>query len=79
MSPRKKIKHLGSVDPEYLAKQKKSLRRCFRKTVLFNSSELAMIDEYCSRFNVSSRSALVRKATMEHIMRELDTNSPTLF
>ena len=75
---RKKKKYSG-IDPEYLNKQKASLRRTHRKTILFNEKELAAIDEYCRRFKVSSRSALIRQATMERIMQTLDETHPTLF
>ena len=75
---RKKRKFSG-VGPEYLQKQKTSLVRKYRKTVFFNSRELAAIDEYCTRFKVSSRSALIRQAVMEHILKSLDENHPSLF
>jgi len=69
----------AGVDPAYLAKQKASLRRCFRKCVNFNSHEIAMIDEYCARFGAKSRSALIRQATMDLVMKELEQSQPTLF
>ena len=75
---RKKNKSAG-IDPEYLRKQQASLVRIHRKTVLFNDREMAAIDEYCRRFKVSSRSALIRQAVMERIMQTLDETHPTLF
>lgn len=69
----------SSVDPSYLDRQKDSLKRKYRKTTLFNEQELAAIDEYCRRFKVSSRSALVREALMEHVLKGLEENHPTLF
>lgn len=75
----RKKRKLSGVDPEYLKKQQQSLRRSHRKTVLFNDKELEVIDEYCRRFKVSSRSALIRQATMERVMQMLDENHPTLF
>lgn len=69
----------SSVDPSYLDRQKDSLRRKYRKTTLFNEQELAAIDEYCRRFKVSSRSALVREALMERVLKGLEENHPTLF
>ena len=44
-----------------------------------NPKEIAAIDEYCTRFKVSSRSALIRQAVMEHILKSLDENHPSLF
>lgn len=69
----------SSVDPSYLDRQKDSLKRKYRKTTLFNELELAAIDEYCRRFKVSSRSALVREALMERVLKGLEENHPTLF
>lgn len=69
----------SSVDPSYLDRQKDSLKRKYRKTMLFNEQELAAIDEYCRRFKVSSRSALVREALMERVLKGLEENHPTLF
>lgn len=75
----RKKKKFSGIDPEYLKKQEASLRRTHRKTILFNEKELAAIDEYCHRFKVSSRSALIRQATMERVMQTLDETHPTLF
>ena len=69
----------SSVDPSYLDRQTDSLKRKYRKTTLFNEQELAAIDEYCRRFKVSSRSALVREALMERVLKGLEENHPTLF
>ena len=75
----RRSKKFAGVDPQYLAKQKESLRRRNRKTVLFNDQELAAIDEYCHRFKVKSRSAMIRQATMERILSSLSEEHPTLF
>ncbi|MBQ9311186.1 MAG: hypothetical protein IJ222_10065 [Bacteroidales bacterium] len=69
----------SGVDPRYLDKERASLVRKHRKSVFFNKRELAAIDEYCKLFGVRSRSALIRQATMEHVLKELDENHPTLF
>jgi len=76
MARRKKI---PGVDPEYLEKQKQMLLRKNRHVLYFNDSELAAIDEYCSRFGVKSRSSLMREAIMQKILSELEENHPTLF
>ena len=47
---KKRSKKFANVDPAYLDKQRASLRRIHRKTVLFNAQELAAIDTYCKRF-----------------------------
>ena len=45
MAKRKKTnRKFSGVDPAYLDKQRASLRRIHRKSVLFNAQELAAID-----------------------------------
>jgi len=78
MGKRNKNKIQG-VDPAYFDKQRESMRRVHRKAVLFNDNELSAIDEYCRRFKVRSRSALIRQAVMERVLRGLEENHPTLF
>ena len=68
-----------NVDPDYLERQKASLKRVCRMTVLFNSKEMSAIDEYCRRFKINSRSTVIRQAAMERILSGLDENHPTLF
>ena len=75
----KKSKKYVGVDPLYLDRQRESLKRNHRKSVLFNSHEIAAIDEYCKRFNVSSRSALIRKTVMEQVLSGLEESHPKLF
>ena len=72
-------KNKAGIDPRYLDKERAALKRTIRKSVFFNKKELAVLNEYCKRFGVRSRSALIRQATMEHILKELDENHPTLF
>lgn len=68
-----------AVDPAYLAKQRISLLRRHRVPVLFNDQEMAALNEYCTRFGISARSAMIRQAVMERILKELDDSHPTLF
>ena len=75
----KKKAQAAPVDPAYLAKQRASLLRRRRVAVLFNEREMAAIDEYCSRFKISAKSAMIRQAVMERILKDLDENHPTLF
>jgi len=67
------------VDPRYQDKERAALKRSYRKAVFFNKKEIEAIEAYCKKFGVRSRSALIRKATIEHVLRELDANHPTLF
>lgn len=77
MAPRRK--KISGVDPLYLNKQKEMLLRRNRHVLLFNDSEMAAIEEYCTRFGVRSRSALFREAIMSKVLSELEENHPTLF
>ena len=72
-------KSIPGVDPAYLEKQKALLLRKNRHVLYFNDSELAAIEEYCSRFGVHSRSSLMREAIMEKVLSALEENHPTLF
>ena len=76
---KKKKNKTCNVDPGYLEKQKASLRRVYRKSVLFNEKEKAAIEEYCRLFKISSKSALIRQSVMERVLSALDDNHPTLF
>ena len=75
----KKSKKIQGVDPLYLEKQRESLLRKYRKSILFNAKELEAIDEYCRRYKLSSRSALIRQATMARVLEGLEESHPTLF
>lgn len=79
MAKRSKRRRYAGVDPSYLDRQRASLKRIYRKSVLFNEQELAAIDGYCRKFKISSRSALIRKAVMERVLSDLEENHPTLF
>lgn len=80
MASKKSKKKAGPViSPDFLEKQRDSLRRTHRQVVYFNEKEMAAITEYCRHFKVSARSVLYRKAIMERILEGLDENHPTLF
>ena len=68
-----------AVDPEYLKKQKASLLRRHRQVIYLNDNEMAVIEEYCRRFNVHTKASLYRTAIISRLLQELDENHPTLF
>ena len=78
MAKKKKISS-GTVDPEYLKKQKASLVRRHRQVIYLNDSEMAAISQYCDKFRVGVKTVLFREAIMEKVLKELDDNHPTLF
>ena len=75
----RKAKPISGVDPEYLEKQKAMLRRHNRYMLYFNDSEMAAIEEYCSRFKVHAKATLFREAILSKVLSELEENHPTLF
>ena len=76
---KRKTKKSPAVSPDFLDRQRASLRRTHRQVIYLNEKELAAIDEYCRQFKISAKSALYRQAIMERILAGLDQNHPTLF
>ena len=76
---KRRNKKVQGVDPAYFEKQRESMLRVHRKSVLFNDKEMEAINEYCRRYKVSSRSALIRQAVMERVLRGLEEDHPRLF
>lgn len=72
-------KNKAGIDVRYQEKQKAALKRNIRKSVFLNKHELNAINLYRKKFGVRSLSALIRQATMEHVLTQLDENHPTLF
>ena len=76
---KRKTNKTPAVSPDFLDKQRASLRRTHRQVIYLNEKELAAIDEYCRQFKISAKYALYRQAIMERILAGLDQNHPTLF
>ncbi len=76
---RKKKNGSGAVDPAFYEKQRQALLRRHRQVIYLNDMERRAIDEFCSRFNTRSRSALLRESIMERILSALEESHPTLF
>ena len=72
-------KNIPGVDPAYLEKQRLQLLRKNRYVLLFNDSEMAAIDEYCSRFKVHAKASFFREVIMSKILTDLEESHPTLF
>lgn len=53
--------------------------RKYRKTILLNERELSMINQYCAKYKIKSKSAFIRNAVIAHIMEQMDENYPKLF
>lgn len=72
-------KNIPGVDPAYLEKQRLQLLRKNRYVLLFNDSEMAAIDEYCSRFKIHAKASFFREVIISKILTDLEENHPTLF
>lgn len=79
MAKKKNRKTSKRPDQDYLARQRRALKRSHRQVIYLNDAEKAAVEEYCSRFGVKAYSTLFRQATMLFILSQLDENPPTLF
>ena len=79
MSRIKKTSKKVSAKSAYIVRHRDELRRKHRQVIYFNDPEMAAIEEYCSRFQVRHRSALLRDAIMSRILEVLDQNPSSLF
>ncbi|MBR6346766.1 MAG: hypothetical protein IKR69_05190 [Bacteroidales bacterium] len=72
------VKNNG-IDPDFLAKQKESLRRKHRQVIYLNDNELDAIRQFCERYPARRKAAFLREAIMERVLSGLDEGHPTLF
>lgn len=72
-------KTILNVSPDFLSREKAAMVRKNRQVIYLNDKEMAAISEYCSRFKVNTKSVFFRQAIMEKVLKELDSNPPTLF
>ena len=79
MSRIKKTSKKVSAKSAYVVRHRDELRRKHRQVIYFNDPEMAAIEEYCSRFQVRHRSALLRDAIMSRILEVLEQNPSSLF
>ncbi len=72
-------KNKETLTPDFIRQSKKTLLRTERRTILFNKKELAVIDQYCDKFNIKSKSAFFRESIVSAVLQQLDDSSPKLF
>ncbi|MDO5017262.1 MAG: hypothetical protein Q4E10_02730 [Porphyromonas sp.] len=53
--------------------------RTEKVTVLLSEEECKMLNYYVKKYKCASRSALMRKIVMTHVLEQLNANYPTLF
>jgi len=57
----------------------KKAPREHRISILLNENELRTLDRFCSRYDVSNRSRLIRETLMRAILKQIENDQPTLF
>ena len=53
--------------------------REYRISILLNEKEQKMLDKFCEKYGVSNRSRLIRETLMRAILKQLESDQPTLF
>lgn len=77
VTTKKKTEHSDSFS--FSQRERDALIRRHRQCVFLNDREKLLIDEYCRKNKVKSRSALIRKIVIERLLTDLGENPPTLF
>ena len=75
---KKKQVHKKNTSAQQTIKRPPLVRK-YRKTILFNEKEMALINNYCSRFGIRCKSAFIREAIISHILKQMNENYPRLF
>ena len=78
MAKKKKSKK-HNLAPDFRRERQDKLVRRYRKTILFNEKELSLINLYCEKYSVRSKSAFIRNVVISHILEQIDDNYPRLF
>ncbi len=76
---KKKRSSKHNLAPDYRRERQDKLVRRYRKTILFNEKELSLINQYCDKYSVRSKSGFIRNVVITHILEQLDDNYPRLF
>ncbi len=56
-----------------------SLKRVYRKSILFNKRELQAINHYCKKYKIKNRSKFMREMIITSILKKFDEDYPSLF
>ncbi len=67
----KKQKNQNKKDP--------SLRRKYRRAILFNQREIQAINYYCDKYKIRNRSKFMREIIISSVLRKFDEDYPSLF
>jgi len=56
-----------------------SLKRIYRKSILFNKREIQAIEHYCKRYKIQNKSKFMREMVISSILKKFDEDYPSLF
>ncbi|PLX23700.1 MAG: hypothetical protein C0597_00675 [Marinilabiliales bacterium] len=56
-----------------------SLKRVYRKSILFNKREMQAIDHYCKKYKIKNKSKLMREMIIASVLKKFDEDYPSLF
>ena len=76
---RKKKSKKHNLTPDFRRDRQDKLVRRYRKTILLNEKELSLLNQYCEKYSVKSKSAFIRNVLIAHILEQIDDNYPRLF
>lgn len=60
-------------------KKDESLKRIYRKSILFNKREIQAIDHYCKKYKIKNKSKFMREMIISSILKKFDEDYPSLF
>lgn len=61
------------------AEKDESLKRIYRKSILFNKREIQAIDHYCKKYKIKNKSKFMREMIISSILKKFDEDYPSLF
>ena len=56
-----------------------SLKRIYRKSILFNKREIQAIDHYCKKYKIRNKSKFMREMIITSVLKKFDEDYPSLF
>lgn len=60
-------------------KKDESLKRVYRKSILFNKREIQAINHYCKKYKIRNKSKFMREIIISSILKKFDDDYPSLF
>jgi len=61
------------------AEKEKSLKRIYRKSILFNEREIQAIEHYCKKYKIKNKSKFMREMIITSVLKKFDEDYPSLF